>query len=330
MLTMHKLTPIALMALGSCLSACATNSIRLDRAATMSEAGRKATTATMGFAEKAIAGNRNAIIEIVAYDPNCTLPQPAILNGTDPTGKAKLCSAQGSGSSIPFARFTKRDLKPTLAVIEGITAYLDAVDEILGRDPVDLVDALSTAKEDLTALGTITGKSLLPNLSDDQGNAIDQTLALVQTILSEAGQVDDLRDLENGRQEDAVKMADAIKALKSVNATWATVFTASLKSQLALAEQAYRSEPPTDRATRFETISAQMEMHELAEDAPRVQASIDKLADTFAEAHKDYLDLLPAGSNAKLTAEEKKKKAKIIRARVRAALQSLASVVAAF
>lgn len=327
---MKKSTLATLLASSLLMSACATNTIRLDRAATMSDAGRTATTATRDLATKAAKANRDAIIEIASFDPNCQLPRPAIFLGKDPSGKIRLCSTGGATTISPFVRYTSKDLLPTLSVIEGITAYLDAVDEILAREPIDLVGSLSAAQSDLAAIQTIVGADSKPLLDDAQQAAVGQTLELIQTILTEAATVSDLRQLERDRQKDGESLAESVEALKQLNNIWAGRFSDAQNVQFALVNEVYRTSPPSDFDKRRASVANQLSIKESAENAPEIQRKIDALAGVFLQAHKDYLELLPAGSKAQLTPAEKRKRANIIKARVRAALQSLAALVTAF
>ena len=176
------------------LAACATNAIRLDRAATMTEAGRKAGDATLAFADRALAANRDALIDIVAFDPVCEIPVPRIRNGPQKKGASPLCGPSAT-VPFPFARQTRNDLAVTAAVVDGITAYLDAVDEVLEKDDIDIVGSFANAQGDLQALQTIFGNDK-PLLSADQSAAITSALTLLQEIASEAAKVDDLRLLE--------------------------------------------------------------------------------------------------------------------------------------
>lgn len=327
---MNKVILATLLATGCSLSGCATNAIRLDRAATMSEAGRTATAASLNLAKKATDANRNAIIEIVSFDPLCVLPQPTIFVGKDKTGQVRLCPTDVQTASKPFARFTSKDLLPTLSVIGGITAYLDAIDEILAREPIDLVGSLSAVQADLTAIQAIVGADSKPLLDDSQQNAVDQTLTLIGEILSEARTVGDLRELERDRQKDGAKLEKSVAGLKKLNDTWAGRFSDAQNAQFGIINTFYQTNPPADLEKRRATVANQLNIKEAAENTPEMKRKINVLADIFLQAHKDYLELLPQGSKAKLSPAEKRKRATIIKARVRGALQNLAAIVTAF
>ena len=125
------------------LFGCATNTIRLDRAATMTAAGRTATGATRAFINKVGAENRESLIDLAAADPNCQLPSPLIASGNS----QGLCrSGDAQSNDFRYPRITARDLQPSLAVIDGVTAYLDAVDAILTREPIDYAGPAADAQ----------------------------------------------------------------------------------------------------------------------------------------------------------------------------------------
>ena len=343
------LTSLAALALASC----ATNAIRLDRAATMSEAGRKAGDATLAFADRAMAANRDALIDIVAFDPVCEIPVPLIKSGRQVKGASPLCgpSATTATTPFPFARQTRRDLAVTAAVVDGITAYLDAVDEVLAKDDIDIVGSFANAQGDLQALQTIFGhdKQLL---GDDQSAAITSVLTLLQEIASESAKVDDLRLLEaqilrdnrpvafpdsacaklNSENPPAAVSAfdNGICGLKLANKRWKVTFEAAQKSRFTLSNQIYRNYPQPEFDQRRTSVKSQVELYELGEAAPQLENALDNLADKFRAAHMAYLELLPGGSKAELTPKEKAKRARLERERVRSALRAVAELVKAF
>jgi hypothetical protein len=108
------------------------------------------------------------------------------------------------------------------------------------------------------------------------------------------------------------------------------IFRESMSSQFALVNEAYRSAPPADPEKRRALVARQMEINGFAESAPELEQALKTLNATFKQAHDDYLELLPAGSKAALTPAEKKKRAALIKARVRAALNSVAALVTSF
>jgi hypothetical protein len=315
---------LILLLIAATFAGCARNVTRIDRSETMAEAGRKTIDATLKMAGDATKANEAAIVEIAVYDPQCELPQPKIAIGA----KTGLCTGDAGARAIPFFRATKQDLLPTLAVTRGIATYLDAIDEIVGRDSVDIAGSLSAVQEDLRAVQTIIGLNAIPQLSNKQDAAVASALELIGTLATEAATVKDLRALEH--QRDQAKFTASLDALDTLNAGWINIFKQSMKSQFSLINDAYRAAPPTDPDTRRALVSRQMEINGYAESAPELEQALKSLNVTFRQAHADYLALLPAGSKAALTQSEKRKEAAIIKARVRAALQSVATLVLSF
>jgi hypothetical protein len=322
---MQRSSVLPFLLVSGALSGCATNSLRIDRTESMSDAGRAAIEATLKMADDAARANEDAIIEIAVYDPNCSLPQPSIVIGA----KKGLCPGDTGAKSIPYFRATKRDLLPTLAVIGGISSYLDRIDEIVAREPADIAGSLSAARQDLEAVQAIIGvKNTLPKLSADQNAAVKSALDLIAVLAAEAAAVNSLRDLE--RQRDPQLFNDAIANLDTLNEAWVKIFRESMKSQFSVVNEAYRTTPPADPQQRRALVARQMEINGFAESAPELQQALKTLTKTFKQAHEDYLALLPANSKAKLTPAERKKKASLIKARVRAALHSVAALVTSF
>lgn len=321
---MRSAKVLILLLIAATLAGCARNVTRIDRAETMAEAGRKTIDATLKMASDATKTNEAAIIEIAVYDPQCELPQPKIVIGA----KTGLCTSDAGARAIPFFRATKRDILPTLAVTRGIATYLDAIDEIVGRDPVDIAGSLRAVQEDLKAVQTIISLNAIPQLSKEQNAAVASALELIGTLATEAATVKDLRRLEH--QRDQAKFNASLDALDTLNAGWVNIFKQSMKSQFSLINDAYRAAPPSDPDKRRALVSRQMEINGYAESAPELEQALKSLNATFRQAHTDYLALLPAGSKAALSRAEKNKEAALIKARVRAALQSVAALVASF
>jgi hypothetical protein len=324
----------AILLLSASLGGCANNTLRLDRATSMTEAGREATQATMTLMDDAVKLNRAAITEIAVFDPNCTLPQPRIQIGRDSTGKTKLCpDGDDNPRTIAFTRLTKKDLLPTLVVIESVTGYLDAVDEIVNREPLDLVGKLSKAKGELLSIKaditTIAGlhDPAVPELSEVQTTAINQSLALIQVLIDEANRVGDLRKME--LRQDKNQFSENITALNALNDRWSVVSSGMLASEIRLLKEQYRRSPPADFAVRRSAVTHQLNLLTLRDEIADLNIELKKLNSAFELAHSEYIDLL-FNKNAKLSAAEKRKKSELIRGRVRAALASLASLVRAF
>lgn len=310
---------------------CATNTIRLDRADTMTTTGRDAAAATQDLMKQVRRENRSALVDIVAADPNCTLPSPVIMQGTADAG-ASLCR-KGAREQSDFAltRFASRDFQASLSVIGGLTAYLDAVDAVVTREPLDLGTTVIEAHEELFGISadiaTIAGSSPTAGLTNDQKAAVGGTLALLGEIIDEAERVDDLRKLEI--KSDPKAFGVSLDALSAANRKWLTALDAQIDNRRILAERQIRRMTTSPVEQRRKTADELMTLIERQEELPQFASALDETVDALREAHEDYRSLL-FGDGRQLTAKERKKAAAITRARLRAALKNLAAVVRAF
>jgi hypothetical protein len=323
-------TGIALI-LAVALPSCALNTIRLDRATAMGEAGRAATEGTRQVMSEIRSTNRAVLVDLVAEDPRCVLPNPVIAFGTGSDG-SKLCriTAQVDGDFV-MKRFIRREFAPSLAVIDGLSAYLGAVDAVLTRKPVDLAAELTGAEAKLrsltNSLSVIAGTPTLPALTDAQSSAIGGTLDLLSDIIDEAKRVDDLKKIE--LKLDAQKFEANLVALDKINEELVTILNGQLRNQQTLVGLRLRSLSSGTSESRRPVVEQQMAMIEAQENLPDLRVGLAEAVAAFRAAHKDYRDLL-FDKNAKLTPAEKRKAAAITQARVLAALNNLASLIKAF
>ena len=206
-----------------------------------------------------------------------------------------------------------------------MTAYLDAVDAVLTRDPIDyagpVADAQATLK-DIAAIASRAGDKL-PALSDDQKSAVEGTLRLLGEVATEAQKVSDLRGIDESA------LPATLDRLTAVNERWADRMNAQLSTRESLARRALGRLPAASYDARRGQAGMLMTLIERREQLPAVRAA---LADTVAElrrAHADYRALL-FGDSRLFTLKEKRKAAAITRNRLRAVLHNLAAVVTAF
>ncbi len=308
------------------LSGCALNDIRVDRAATMAEAGRAATQASGTFMKAAQDSWRETIVEVVAYDPACALPSPQIQNGGKRSPQVKLCPITAGASSAPLTAVSHRELLPSLATLDAIAGYLDAVDAIVRREPADLAGSLANARSDVEAvLGLVAPGTGLPAFDETQTKALNDALTLIATLALKADQVHDLRRLELA--PDALQFDETIASLKAANDHWGNVLGAASLTQAAVLSAAYRRSPPAAMDDRRIAVRRQLELYELKERAPELAGRLNQLAEAFRTAHADYLALLPGGSKAKLSSKEKRKIADLTKQRVRVALHSAVTLI---
>lgn len=308
------------------LSGCATNAIRLDRAGIVSEAGRAAGEGTRGFLDEVTIANREKQIAVAALDPNCRLPTPVLL---DPAViSTRICIERDRNPAVgdvPLTRFDSRAFAPTIAVLEGLTAYLDALDEILTRKRPDvgaeLDRALAQVQGAAADVATLAGTGAPPAFSADQQAALTGLVSLISTLANEAATVRDLRRLESPEQDKA--FADTILALRRVNKGLPVILTNELQQQRSVLELVR----PRDDARS--SRAAEMRLIEREEAVPALTARLTMVIDELARARAAYVDLL-RNDRAKLTPKERTRLIRLNRARLLAALSSLASVRRAF
>lgn len=324
--TIAKSTALILL-----LGGCATNSIRLDRAETMTAAGEDAAAATHELMKQVKRENRAALIDIVAADPNCTLPSPVIMQGAADPGTTLCRKGAVQPTDFTLTRFTSHDFETTLAVIGGLTAYLDAVDAIVTREPLDIGSTVVDAYEELESISadvaTIAGSAAPPILSNDQKTAIGGALALLGEIIDEAERVEDLRKLE--LKSDPKIFNTSLDALSSHNRKWLNALDAQIDNRRILADRRLRRSSDLTADDRRKSADELMTLIERQEELPQFNKALEETIGALLEAHKDYRNLL-FGDNRQMTAKEKQKAAKITRARLRASLKNLAAIVRAF
>ncbi|QTD55900.1 hypothetical protein [Parasphingorhabdus cellanae] len=324
---------IICFALTIILSGCATNDIRVERAATMTDAARAATNATRILMADVQSENREALIDLVASDPNCRLPTPLIAQGATTDNETICREGNKQDNDFRLARLTRRDFDPSLAVIDGLVAYFDAVDAIITREPTNFEDKLLDAQSTLDAiaanLGTLSDEkdTTLLVLTDDQKAAVGDMLSLLNEIIDEVARVDDLREVEI--QLDQTAFANDLDRLNRINDRWLLIMNVQIDNRLTLIE----SRLPRIAAEHFDQrhryAAQQMTLIERQEALPDLKIALSKTVGMLSKTHGDYHKLL-FGDERLLTLDEKRKAAAITRARMRSALSHLAAIVRVF
>lgn len=319
------------------LSGCATNAIRLDRAETMTKAGREATGQTRALMDDVRKENRELLIDLIASDPACVVgvdTNPVIAFRKPERGPTQLCRKGGVKSDGDFVirRLIREDFAPSLAVIDGLVAYLTAVDAIITRDPIDLEATVSEAYGEIQGIAAdikaISGSKLaIPELSQPQQEALGSVLSLLSEILDEAKRVGDLRTLENGK--DARYFSESHGRLADINERWLRSLRGELRSQRTLLAERLAATRAYQYEKRRALATDQLRLIERTEQIEPLGRALAKTVMALQEAHTDYRSLL-FGTSKQLTREEKRKAARITRIRLRAALSSLAKIVTAF
>ena len=301
----------------------------------MTEAGRLATDSTRKLMQDVRKENRESLIDLVASDKNCQLGYlgkgPVIAFG-NPVGQSKLCRVGGTVSGdFEFVRFKNTAFAPSLAVIDGFVAYFDAVDAIVSREPLDFSGGFDKAEGELRGIASdlaIIGgadASGIPALSDDQRKAVSGILDLMSELVDEANRVDDLRKIE--LDLDQVAIEGSLTSLENANDRWVRALDAQIDNRLLLANRELPKIKDYDR--RRIAVDAQLTLIERKEALPALKVALRETTVALRKARTDYRNLL-FNVDRTLTPAERKKAASITRARLRAALASLASVISAF
>ena len=325
-------TTVLIVALS--LAGCATNAIRLDRAETMVEAGRTAGTATTSLLEQTRAANREVLLDLVAIDPECSLRRPVIASPTDKRVK-QFCrrgAIPGEDGAFEIERIVLSDFKPTLAVVAGLAGYLDQVEAVLSRDPIDIGADLAAAESDLRVLlgaaQAVAGDGTpLPTLNDAQKTALGGALELLSTLADEQSRVDDLRTIESRENREA--FARTLSGLHAANTLWLKKYAGQLANrETLLATQLSKLSKATPEKRR-PVAAALLKAIEEREALPKLRAALFEVANALGASHDAYLELLDDG-NAPLTDEERRRKAQLNHDRVIGALKSLTALITVF
>lgn len=332
-----RLVPRTLL-LGSVLllAGCAGDAIRIGRAESMVSAGRAAGEATEGLMQRTRASNREVLIDIVAADPNCNFPRPAIMSGDRPRGTLYCRPGGFDQQRYPrdwqMQRITERDFKATLGVIGALSGYLDLIDGIVQRDPLDLGAEFANIASDLDtikgAAEAVSGSTVgIPSLSDDQSDAIDGALDLISTILDERNRVDEMRAVETA--ENRQLFTDTLTSLRSANRDWATSLERQVRQRRALLEDRLARLSRAGEAQRRPAAEALLTAIEEQESLSRLLPALNDVTDKLQQSHTAYLALLD-DPNAELTRAERARLAQLNHDRVMGALRSLTALIRAF
>lgn len=324
-------TIFAIALLSSLSAGCATNVIRLDRAATMTKAGRIATDATRTVMKDVAIENRALLIDLVASDRNCRFPD-VIIAYAKPTAGSTLCrKGPRLKGDQEITRLRKSDYAPSLATIDGLVAYFDAVDSIVTREPLDLEGDFAEAQGNLLSIkndvSTIIGSDgvPIPTFTADQQAAVGGVLDLFSEIIDEAQRVKELRkiDLEQ------VAIEGSLQSLDQANDRWVRTLEAQINSRFTLSRLRLPKIPISKYEVRRVAADEQLTLLERQENIAGLKIALKNTVKALRTARTDYRNLL-FNYDKTLTTAERRKSAAIVRSRVRAALASLASVIRAF
>ena len=311
----------------SLLAGCATNAIRIDRGTAVGAAGQAAVAGTRGVLAEVDSANRDKLVAVAALDPACDLPSPVIAGPSRrEVGVCVPAGQEPARGDFRLARFDSRAFAPALATLQGLSAYLGAIDEILTtkRPDVgaDVDDAIVKLQGAASSIGVIVGVPIPTLLADEQRKAVTGALSLLSTLANEARTVDELRRLETPARD--IEFQETLARLRAVDAGLLQILRQELQEQgrvLGLTRRSVRD----PRESRRE----EMGLIERRERIDALEVAMGGALDALGSSRDSYLELLRDG-NAPLTRDERAKRARLARDRVLSALNAVAGLVKAF
>lgn len=325
----------ATFVLAALLAGCATDAIRIDRASAVGSAGRAATAGTRGLLADVGAANREKLVAVAALDPACGLPRPVLAGpGRRGVGVCVPAGEESSRGDVRLARFDSRAFAPALATLEGLSAYLGALDDILTEERPDVGaevdDAISKLQSVAGDAGAVLGVTVPTPLSDEQRKAVSGALSLLSTLANEAETVRDLRRLETPARD--VEFQETLARLRAVDAGLVAILREELQQQSRVLELTrLRARDPLggDRPRLLSDRREEMALIERRERVDALEGALGGALDALASSRDDYLALLRDGG-APLSRAEREKRARLARQRALAALNAVAGLVTAF
>ena len=319
---------MALMA--GLLAGCAgRDAVALERGGKLVAVGRSTTDASRELLREVRAANREARIEIVVADPACNFREIRIA-GDDAPPETILCSPGG----IPFKAVDAAAIEPTIRLIDGVTAWLSAVDDVLGGTAFDSAAAVEQGFVDANNIATIASAGGAGPFSDDQIAAASGLAGVLGRLADTRSRADRLRVIE----ADHAGVAALIDALERDTQTWAG---SSLPANLAAIDAAFETRAfQIRRGLAVERkagsglaadahwrafLTGWADIHDRQEGAEALPREMKRVTAALRKAHQGYARLLDPA--AKLTEADR---AAIREANRRQLSEVLASVAAVF
>lgn len=337
------------MATSFVVTACGYNTVRLDRAGAVSQAGTNAIDSSKLFVKRVRDIRDEANIALVASDESCAWGETVVLAGEarrpkDSKARFPFCLKRGEPAveslgdvELSLAPISEAALKPTLNAIDALAAYIDAVNEILEKEKPDASGALADAYEKaLTAqsdIAAIIGSTInvIPTLTSDQTSAVTGLLKLIEELAVEQRKVTDLRRMVSKQNSEAQAI---IKALRRSIKTWGE---SSFAGDLQLNDSAYAgiarqlaADPPVYKGfdARRDVLVRIVNSKRNVQAGTALTAAVDKTLEKFSSAQNDLFISFTA--SPQWTKEERQKATRLNRQRVLSALHALAAVATAF
>lgn len=327
-------------------SGCATNALRIEYASDVAQKGTAVAAASSEYLSNVERARYAINADIIAADAACwgrrktIRERPDLVRVMDPRTPPRgwLCEElpQGQTSAQGLALFPiDAELRPTLAIIQALSAYSAAITKILdapAANPVaDLNNALASARaaEDLLrAIRNDGGPTLVPAADDARLGAVTGLIAFISELSNERITVERLKAL---RARNGSSLA-LVNALDDHLRNWE-------QSRLASESFGFQlSDSLLGAATRQDSSLNAAQRRTYAEDyygrartraaAAQLSAALRVVIAALREAETDYDNLL--SEHPRLNQEMRMRRAEIIRQRVTRAFEIATTLITAF
>lgn len=322
-------------------SACGLNTVRIESAADVAAQGRSVASASQTFLQIVRTTREATNVDMVVADPMCgrdfvTLRRPPLVGPRAPV-VGWLCTQAGPRDRLFSIDPLNEELKPTLDGIAALTAYADALTEIVDATPADpakdLTDALELARAAQTGFTTVfrLPAGPLPAADDPRLVAATGFIRFLGELRAEARTVNSLRTFLATQPEQAAPTVFMVR-LKRNLAIWETSRLADdqLRQQAssALVERVIHRRNPAAPRERREALSAYYEREAARRGSQTLFPALSRLVDTLDVADREMRGILRANPN--LSDKHRRRVAEINRKRIIRALESVTALITAF
>jgi hypothetical protein len=331
---------LAVVVGGLALSACAINALRTDYAGKVGSQGQLVAAGATQFLDRVDEARTKVSVEMIAADPACG-NSPALFRNRpslDQPAPGWLCAYPGTGEAAATSSLSLRpiapELEPTLETIAALSAYSEALSEIVDADIPDaakpLNDALALAR---AAEGTLRalagGTAIVPAADDKRLTAITGFISFLGQLRGEADHVRAIREVIIANPQGA---APIIAALREHLELFNNQMRADdgLRSGIsgALLRRVVDARPPLASDARRKAAETYYSLAQTARASGRIYPALGNALNKLEEADSDLRRVLV--DNPRLTAKERRRISELNRQRVIDALNHITAVITAF
>ena len=327
---------LATLVLGACGGL---NHVRIEQAATVIRDGEAATGAARVFLDHVAQARIDANIELVAVDPACGRSEPVLravpqLGGAPNTAGA-LCLLPGEAKGLrdtPIVlRPADRTLAPTLALVDALGAYVEALRLVVEKTPGDPLVPIDHALESARAAQAllVTLAPHVPAPDDGRLVAARGLAVLLVEVQQEASKARDLRVVIMRHPEGAASVVTALRA--SVD-DWEQLRDADLALRLGTdlaARQLVIAQQPPAAATERRAVLRDYYLARAADRAEQeLHPALVNLLNALGQSDVELRALLKRDPT--LTAKQRDRAIETDRQRVTTAFNALAALAKSF